>query len=109
MEICGLPIDNYHRPIARYEIRFILLARAQEFKGVFPGVALRQIHGKPPFAIGYDTFECAVILPAYTAEDALTDLRARLECLGWYTENIRVESVLPTDHTRPELDRRSSP
>jgi len=96
MEIRGLPIDNYHRPIARYEIRFSVETRfGQGFCGLPPDTVY--------FGRG-DVFTCMIILPAYTAEDALTDLRARLGSLGWYDQNIRIEWILPTDAARPELE-----
>jgi hypothetical protein len=93
-EIRGLPIDSYHRPIARYEIRFSVWAREQNPCGLPLETAYRSTG---------DVTECAIILLAYTAEDALTDLRARLDSYGWMKKNTLIESVLPTDEARATL------
>lgn len=89
----GLPTNRYDRLVARYEIKFsICLSAGQSFSGLPLGTAWT---GRG------NIFDCVIVLLAYTAEDALTDLRTRLDSHGYEKKNILIDSVLPTDEIRP--------
>lgn len=82
------------RPIGNYEIKFSVSTRNQNWCGM-PGGSAYKAATQSGFT------DCAIVLPAYTAEDALFDLMTRLQSYGWERKNIIIESVAPTTKDRP--------
>lgn len=82
------------RPIGNYEIKFSVSTTRQNWCGI-PGSSAYKAATEHGFT------DCAIVLPAYTAEDAQFDLLTRLQSYGWRRESIIIESVIPTTKDRP--------
>jgi len=87
-------VKKMARPIGNYEIRFALSTKNQNWCGI-PGGSAYKVATEHGFT------DCAIVLPAYTAEDAAFDLSTRLASFGWKQESVIVESVAPTTKDRP--------
>lgn len=85
-----------------YDIRFALDNRMMDWKNPPPGACWRE---GPDRGIK----ECAMTVPAYSAEDALTDLYVRLRSAGWGVDRICVQAVVPSRIGKAELPVESLP
>lgn len=85
-----------------YDIRFALDNRRADWRMPPAGACWREGPDK-------DIKECALVVPAYSAEDALTDLYVRLRSAGWSVDRICVQTVVPSRTGKAELPVESLP